>query len=351
MPKILSIIAILLVLAGCGGIEATRSQPNILLVVIDTLRADHVGCYGYERNTTPNLDAFARDCIVYTNCYATCSWTKPSVTSLLTGLNCREHGVLAAWDALPEGMRWLPEEFQRRGYITAAFSNNLFICRQDGFARGFDYWWQWAPGESWRGRIGNEIETDDAVLVNQVIRWQRNAQAPWFAYLHLMGPHGPYHLPARANDFGPEPLDQYDAKMRYVDHQVGRLLADVHPDTLIIITADHGEEFGEHGGTQHGRTLHDEVLRVPLLIYWPHCEPRIEQGLVGLDRVVSAILDDVLPETGGKVRCHLEIRDLGGTLKDVLTRTVTSEDLPETDIPAVDAEELRREQLEALGYF
>ena len=207
---------------------------------------------------------------------------------------------------------------------------------------------------AWRKLAGahcKEIEIDDAVLVNQVIRWQRNAQAPWFAYLHLMGPHGPYHLPARANDFGPEPLDQYDAKMRYVDHQVGRLLADAHPDTLIIITADHGEEFGEHGGTQHGRTLHDEVLRVPLLIYWPHCEPRIEQGLVGLDRVVSAILDDVLPETGGKVRCHLEIRDLGGTLKDVLTRTVTSEDLPETDIPAVDAEELRREQLEALGYF
>lgn len=338
-------------LCGCGGVNATRTQPNILLVVIDTVRADHVGCYGYERNTTPNLDAFARESVLYANAFATCSWTKPSTTSLLTGRDCRGHGVQAAFDKLPEGVPYLPEELQARGYQTAVFSGNMFICRQDGFARGCDRFWQWGPDETWVSYVGREVEIDDAVVANQAIPWMRSASSPWFCYVHLMGGHAPYHLPARADDFGPDSIDQYDAKLRYVDRQLGRLLAEAPPDTIVIITSDHGEEFGEHGGSMHGRTLYDEVLRVPLLIRWPGIAGYREHGLVGLDRIAPALLATELPETGGRVKCHLEIRGEADALVDVLTRTITESDLPETGPLDIDADALRREQLEALGYF
>ena len=336
-------------LCGCGGVNATRTQPNILLVVVDTVRADHVGCYGYERNTTPNMDAFARESVLYANCYSTCSWTKPSTTSLLTGRDCRGHGVQAAFDALPEGVGYLPEELQARGYQTAVFSGNMFICKQDGFARGVDRFWQWGPDETWVSYVGREVEIDDAVVVNQAIPWIRGTANPWFAYVHLMGAHAPYHLPARAHDFGEAPVDLYDAKLRYVDQQLGRLLAEVPPDTIVVITSDHGEEFGEHGGVEHGRTLYDEVVRVPLAIRWPGFGEYVESGLVGLDRIAPAILDGRLPETGGDVKCHLEVRGADGALMDALTRTVTAEDAREFE--AGDGEAERLEMLRALGYL
>lgn len=351
MDKIAIVVIILFVLSGCGGIQATRAQPNILIVVLDALRADHVGCYGYERNTTPNLDAFARKCVVYANCYATSSWTKPSVTSLLSGLDCQAHGVNRPFDKLPPDIPYLPCLLQERGYMTGMFAGNPYICRQEGFARGTDMMWQWAPDGGWLRYTTNAFEIDDAVVVNQAIPWIRAARAPWFGYVHVMGPHAPYDKPARAHDFGEEPTDLYDAKLRYVDQQVGRLLAEAPPGTIIIITSDHGEEFGEHGGECHGKTLYDEVLRVPLLIRWPGHDPRRELRLVGLDRMVSAIMDGTLPETGGAVHCYLEVPVPQGKSLETLSRTITEADLPHFIAPDTDAEELRREQLEALGYF
>lgn len=338
-------------LCGCGGVNATRTQPNILLVVIDTVRADHVGCYGYERNTTPNLDAFARESVLYRNAYATCSWTKPSTTSLLTGLDCRAHGVLAAFDPLPPEAPYLPALLQERGYNTAGFSCNHWICEGDGYARGCADWWHYyglGTPLPLRDRGG---EVDDAVAVNRAIPWIQSSNSPWFCYMHLMGGHAPYHLPARADDFGESPLDQYDAKLRYVDRQLGRLLAEVPPNTVVIITSDHGEEFGEHGGIGHGQTLHDEVIHVPLIIRWPGHEPRVETGLVGLDRIAPALLAGELPETGGSVKCHLEIRGVDGALVEAMSRTITGDDLPEAECIDVDLDVLRKEQLEALGYF
>ena len=338
-----------LVLAGCFRASAEPEEPNVLIILLDALRADHVGCYGYKRNTTPNIDAFARDCIMYTNCYATCSWTKPSVTSLLTGLTCQKHGVRAGWDPLREDLPYLPAQMQARGYATAGFVGNPFFSSQDGYSRGCDYYWLWSdmPRLEW---LQGGWEIDDAVTVNQAIPWIRQAREPWFAYVHLMSPHGPYDLPARVYDFGPGALDQYDAKLRYVDHQVGRLLAEVLPDTIVIVTADHGELFGEYGIHGHGSLLCDELIHVPLLVRWPGEAPRVETGLVGLDRIAPAVLDGTLPETGGDVRCHLEIRDpADARLLDVLTRTVTEADLPDVVAPAVDAETVRKAPLEALG--
>ena len=239
---------------------------------------------------------------------------------------------------------------QAKNYDTALFIANHWIAESEGYARGCSTWWHYYGLGTPLPVTHRGGEVDDAVTVNQVIPWMVARRSPWFAYVHLMGPHAPYDTPSRVYDFGERWVDEYDAKLRYCDAQVGRLLAAVPADTLVIITADHGEEFGEHGGIGHGQTLHDEVLHVPLIIRWPGHEPRVETGLVGLDRIAPALLDGMLPETGGEVRCHLERRDIDNTLIEVLTRTVTEVDAIE-EAPAVDAEALRREQLEALGYF
>ena len=362
MKKYLAIIAMAgvgvctlgLVLAGCFRASAEPEEPNVLIILLDALRADHVGCYGYERNTTPNIDAFARDCVVYTNCYATSSWTAPSVTSLLTGLNCRQHGVLASWDPLREDLPYLPAQMQVRGYATAGFVDSVFVLENKGYARGMEHWWHVFPElKEWSElrHVYSRVDPDDAVLVNQAIPWIRQAREPWFAYVHLFGPHNPYRAAADPEYFGTGEMNLYDAKTRYADRQFGRLLAELLRHTVVIVTADHGELFGEHGCTGHGSSLCDELLRVPLLIRWPGHEPRVERGLMGLDRIAPAILDGALPETGGEVRCHLEMRWVDARLLDVLTRTVTEADLPDVVAPAVDAETVRKAQLEALGYL
>jgi arylsulfatase A-like enzyme len=340
---------------SCEAINDKHEQPNILIVVLDACRADHVGCYGYGRNTTPNIDAFARKAILYRNAYSNCSWTKPSVTSLLTGLDCREHGVQAGFDTLAEDLPYLPAELQPRGYTTGAFIHSGFLLKDKGYARGVDRFWHLFPSlKSNTDLITNEVvvDPDDAVLVNQVIPFTRNTDQPWFAYVHLMGPHTPYRAYLEAEYFGKTNLDLYDGKLRYADAQIGRLLATVPSNTIVIITADHGEEFGEHGGAFHGNTLYDEVVHIPLLIRWPGYTARVEQGLVGLDRISPALLSGCLPETGGEVQCHLERGWLAsGRLTKRLHRVVTSADIQTNTAPAVDAETLRREQLEALGYF
>jgi arylsulfatase A-like enzyme len=351
MCYLIVVFAGILLAAGCADIEATRSQPNILIVVLDACRADHVGCYGYDRNTTPNIDAFARDAVLHRNAYANCSWTKPSVTSLLTGLTVPEHGVQAGFDALSAQAPYLPAAMQERGYHAAVFSANHWICEGDGYARGCDTWWHYYGLGTPLPVTQRGGEVDDGVAINRVLSWMGGQSAPWFAYVHLMGPHGPYDKPARVYDFGERWIDDYDEKLRYCDAHVGRLLAAVPPDTIVIITADHGEEFGEHGGIGHGQTLHDEVVHVPLIIRWPGHAPRIETGLVGLDRIAPALLDVRLPETGGEVECHLERRKLTGEMIEHLHRVVTVADIVTDAPPTVDVDALRREQLEALGYF
>jgi len=291
---------------------------------------------------------------MYANCYSTCSWTAPSVTSLLTGLNCRQHGVLASWDPLREDLPYLPAQMQARGYETAGFIDSVFVFASKGYARGMQHWWHVFPGlQEWVDlrRVYSRVDPDDAVLVNRAIPWIRQAREPWFAYVHLFVPHNPYRAATDPEYFGQTDMDQYDAKIRYADRQLGRLLAEVPPNTIVIVTADHGELYDKQGLQRHGGSLCDELIHVPLLIRWPGQEPRVEPGLVGLDRIAPAILDGVLPATGGEVRCHLEMRWVDASLLDVLTRTVTEADLPDFTVPAVDAETVRREQLEALGYF
>jgi arylsulfatase A-like enzyme len=292
---------------------AAPAASNVLLVVLDTVRADRLGCYGHTRDTTPRLDAFAREHATrFTSARSSSSWTLPSHATLLTGLYPAEHGathpragadertLAPAWPAQPlrADAKTLAEELRERGWQTAAVvSNPLYLRHEFGLDRGFEHYddrpasllWRYSALPQifgfhvWVGRRGYR---DGRTITDLALRWlQRERRGgPFFLALNYMEAHAPY-LPEAPFDraFGdarpedplhpPEALEEllYDRELAALDHQVGRLLdgltrLELLDDTTVVITSDHGEAFGEHGFRKHDWTVFDEVVRVPLLI-------------------------------------------------------------------------------------
>ena len=272
------------VLFAAGACAAPQKPPvyrNLIVVMVDTLRSDHLPSYGYERNTAPFLTALADEGIQLQG-YATSSWTKESVASLLTGLAPQRHQAISRSDHLPPELPYLPELLRGAGFVTACFIGNLNVGRKWGFDRGFTHYAQTRPAGKARA-----AEVNAAAL-----RLQEHLSPPFFLYLHYVDPHDPYR-PSRTftgrgrpyvqprrllerGAIGEEDLrrlvDQYDGEIRELDRALEELFAalereELLADTLVVVTSDHGEEFGEHGGLTHGRTLFEEVLRVPLLLW------------------------------------------------------------------------------------
>ncbi len=271
--------------------EATPPQL-VVLWVIDTLRADHLSTYGYEADTSPQLDRFAADAVTYDRGVAQSSWTRPSVTSILTGQLLHRHGVYDKRDALSGDAITLPEILHDAGYTTAAFLTNGNL-RRVGLEQGFSTFRQFPEGRA------KEFHQPAQGVVDVALRWlDRNAGQPAFVYLHLTDPHLPY-IPAPG--FEPSSpvedasigtlegfraavrarrretqdlLKLYDAEIRQVDDAFGRLMdglerRGLYEDSLVVVSADHGEEFLDHGDWQHGKSLYAEQLGVPMVIRWP----------------------------------------------------------------------------------
>ena len=276
--------------SGCGG----EKQPNIVLIIIDTLRADHLGCYGYDRNTSPTIDSLARTGITCLNVQGQSSWTLPAITSIYTGLNVREHGAGRRGNtvyAMNNSITTIPLFLKQRGYTTMGIFNIYLLSEQFGFNRGFDgFSCDWLGD----GRAG--------VSVDEAIDWISGLDGsdPFFLGLHLFDPHDPYDPPAPYDTFftpsgslginwwlanpdgsldhSRENLEHltglYDGEIAWTDSQIARLFAllretGMDENTIIIVTADHGEEFLEHGGVGHGYTMHREIVHVPLVITGP----------------------------------------------------------------------------------
>ena len=302
-----SLSLFLVALATCVGCSRGPTAPNVVLVVIDTLRADHVGSYGYAQAATPRLDALAARGTRFAAARATSSWTLPSVASILTGRSPVEHGAERVGIALGQGQVTLAETLAAVGYETAAFSANVVLVTPEvGIAQGFDRFDVLeipapADGSAPVGHIAERAATADLVT-DAALAWvkgRRDPSRPYFLYVHYFDPHASYAPPrAYAERFGVaaddpllgrgqnlvvrgnRPSDEvlatlrklYDAEIAFTDHEVGRLLdglgveREEAPGSVVVVTADHGEEFGDHGGMEHGKTLFDEVLRVPLLV-------------------------------------------------------------------------------------
>jgi arylsulfatase A-like enzyme len=312
---------------------STGVHPNVLLVVIDTLRADHLRCYGYPRPTSPVIDAFAARGTLFTHAYALSSWTKPSTASLVTGRSPTEHQTLSEEARLPDTEVTIAERLRAAGYRTALLSGNPWITPEYGFDQGVDDFFsayderfarvpllmqalrRLSDVSGGRIRLYNRVKylvlgelsttARDTILVDEALRGlAAPAAQPFFLYVHMMSPHHPYDPPPPFDRFVPdrthapvknyprksyrffeggEPLDgaaladmiaRYDGDVLYADTELGRLLAGLDrlglaSTTAVLVTADHGEEFFEHGNWGHGQSVYNELIRVPLVLRLP----------------------------------------------------------------------------------
>ncbi len=290
-----SVVASLLPLWGNPVLSTTRPREeplNLILVSIDCLRADHVGVYGYSRQVTPHIDRFAADGVVFETAIATSSWTVPTHMSMLTGLLPSSHGVHGKLHKLDPLAPYLPDLLAGAGYQVDGIVSWDYLSQVFGFERAFHHYrFLRQPGA--RGTI------DAALAMARGARGHRQ-----FLFVHLFDPHTPYLPPAELIErFGPRPKDisdlldrvkddqppedsseveqlinLYDAEIFYTDREIGRFLSELekmglYDNSLIVITADHGEAFYEHGHWEHSESLYDEIIRVPLIVKWPKGDP------------------------------------------------------------------------------
>jgi arylsulfatase A-like enzyme len=277
-----------------------RRSANVVLYVIDTLRADHLGCYGYAKPTSPRIDALAADGALFADALAQASWTRPATASIMTGVDPPVHGAMTIRQGFRPEVPTLAEVLAAAGHATAAFVTNVNVAGRWGFARGFDRY-EYLPEDE----DSPALHVGADVLAARVRDWLERADTgrPFFLYVHATDPHAPYTPSgdlerAWAAERGcgkevqrllgqakrrPETMTSgelgrliacYDAEIAFVDRHVGGLVDELArrgllDDTVVVVTSDHGEEFLDHRGVEHGRTLYDEQLRIPLVMRFP----------------------------------------------------------------------------------
>ena len=319
----LPLIVVLVAVGLVGTLVYFRAPPpvNLLLITLDTTRADRLGCYGYTQALTPELDALAKNGVLFERAYAPAPMTSPSHTSIMTGLWPPEHGVNTnALTVLDPKIPTIAELLQARGYATAAFPAASMLAARYGLNRGFQSYFD-DLSDPKTGADRMQRSRDGRYIADLSIQWLKEQQqaddAPFFCWLHFYDPHDPYN-------FHPEEFDAkfrerpYDAELAYVDRQIGRIIDELErlgelENTVIVIAGDHGESLGEHGEDMHGYLLHESTLRVPLIIA-NHAQAKAGH------RVATAVsLIDLFPtllEIGGaEVLGDLKLRSLQPALQ------------------------------------
>jgi arylsulfatase A-like enzyme len=309
-----------LMMFGCregSGPDVYAARPNVVLYVVDTLRADALAVYGNPRVDTPSVDRLAAEGVLYENAYAPSSWTRSSVASLLTGVLPGALGVESRDDQLPTSAFLLSEAFSREGYATAAFVANPNVGSFFGFKQGFGDFVELYVRDA-GGRVrSRELITGSDVVGERAIEWLARAPQPFFLFVLSIDPHSPYAPPEAFDRYSsdapaeidgelasldrtgltPEQRDRirslYLGEVAFNDHSLGRLLGELQSRglwdrTIVAFTSDHGEEFWEHGERGHGKALYEESLRVPLVVRDPNA-----RGGARITRPVS--ISDLFP--------------------------------------------------------
>jgi len=291
------VLLALVVVVGAASFALWRysqmQHKNVLVLMFDTTRADHLGVYGYQRDTSPTIDRFARENVRYAYTVTAAPWTPPSVASMFTGAypathgwmppNLRDQAKRMAVKLDPQ-LETLAEIFKTNGYATIGVSPNPWITQEFGFDQGFDTFY-----------VKERMIAEEVVKAGtKFIAEAHKSGKPFFAYLHFLDPHDPYAPPDEfkgvfsdappARSYGPEEVTKinlYDGEIRYLDSQIARLFSylkehGLYDDLSIIIVGDHGEQFMEHGNQGHGHQLFNEELHVPLIVKSPkHREPKV----------------------------------------------------------------------------
>jgi arylsulfatase A-like enzyme len=278
-----------------------RGRPNIVIVVLDTVRADHLPAYGYPRDTAPFLSELASKGVVFDRAYAASSWTSPSVATLFTSVYPFQHGVVWGmkkmreagyrFNHLPGALETIPEALKKAGYTTFAVSDNINVSPRTRFDAGFD-------------RFESASDASSEAVNKRIKKWKADLDRakPYFLYIQYMDAHAPYN--PRAPWFDefmkdglategerPDYVAAYDSEIRYMDDRFRGLYDALgwDRDTIVIVTSDHGEEFWERGMGGHAHTLQEELLRVPLIVLGGGFPPGRVEAPVGLVDVLPTL--------------------------------------------------------------
>ncbi len=321
MARLLMFLSLVLALSGHTACSPPDAPRNVLVITLDTTRADHLSCYGYPLELTPHIDAVARRGVLFERAYAPMGQTLPSHSTLFTGLWPRVHGALENHFLLSPDVTTLAEDLAARGYVTAGVTGTRVLDADTGIAQGIEHW----DEEGMRREEGRKLaERKAPEVVDRALAWadrhlaSPEAERPYFLWAHFFDPHTPFEAPpefragideavvaervqqsrSRIRRVGEEPghdpmarlaeyWADYAAEIRFTDHELGRLFdglteRGLMQDTVVVIVGDHGEGLLEHGTRTHGMNLFDEVVRVPLIIATPNGElagTRVDEAL------------------------------------------------------------------------
>ncbi len=350
--------------SGVSIYNKSIEKPDIIFIVIDILRADHLSTYGYPNKTSPKIDKIAEEGILFLNMFSQASWTKPSVATMLTSSFPSSHQVIShdkfKLEILSEKIMTLPEVLQNNGYWTAGFVANPHLAPLYNFNQGFNEYQFLKPSPLYRLAIFKMLRFDlnihfvssfyrDAAELNHhAFSWlNRQQRRPFFLYLHYMDPHSPYFVHPNHNlilnlrslndcdvSCSEEKIDLYDGEITYIDEHIGNLINilkknRIYDNALIIITSDHGEEFQEHGGWSHGRTLYNEVIKIPLIVKLPLSK---HAGMKSTNLVSTIDLAPfILKRAGVKVPSNMKgVSELISGSEDFRKKKIISEHGPTT---------------------
>jgi arylsulfatase A-like enzyme len=280
-----------------------KTNPNVFVYLIDTLRADHLSCYGYGKETTPYIDRFSKTGILFTNCFATASWTKPAVGSILTGLYPNKHNSQDQKDRLSNDVEMISEVLKSHGYATIYITPNMNSSREMNFDQGIDIY-RFTIG----GKYGEDFYRSSEFLNSEFFEIIENnpnlLDKPLFAFLHTVDPHDPYtpkapflkfkkgdkerkelgfsdsiRLKKKIKGLSRKDIDYikslYDCEILHNDYYFGKFVdflkeKNLYENSIIVMVADHGEQFDEHGSIFHGCSIYNEEVHVPLIIKFPY---------------------------------------------------------------------------------
>ncbi len=310
--------------------HAPADHPPVIWISIDTLRADHMSIYGYERLTTPNLDALAADGVVVEQFISQAPWTLPTHATMFSGLAPAEHGLHTQAHRFSPRTPLFPELLKERGYRNGAVTSGLLLAPNFGYSAGFN-------------RYEMNLDYHAQTIVKRGLSWLSMSDNPSFLFLHIFDPHYPYHCPPLLGKYSPvnqgmqrmqlrnffefakwvkekpetrlqQTIDRYDEEITYVDHQLGWLFKSLKDSGLydkawIIVVSDHGEEFLEHGQMGHSATMYEELTRVPMIIKAPNSPcagTRYSAGQIPQSAIAELILRvaQSSENTGGAAICN-----------------------------------------------